>query len=155
MQSLGRRYVRYVNDRYHRTGTLWEGRYKACPVESDGYFLQCLRYIELNPVRAGMVVAPDHHPWSSFHRNALGKSDPLVRPHPSWLALADSETARCKAYRKFIMDEIDDTEIDAIRSHLQRQHAFGSARFRTAIEAQLGRRAGPEKIGRPRKAQSS
>jgi putative transposase len=70
MRALGRRYVRYVNDTYHRTGTLWQGRYKACPVDSDAYLLQCYRYIELNPVRAAMVADPGEYPWFSFHANA-------------------------------------------------------------------------------------
>ena len=81
MQVLGRRYVRYVNDRHHRTGTLWEGRYEACMVDSERYLLSCYRTIELNPVRARMVTAPDDYAWSSFGSNGMGKTDPLVRPH--------------------------------------------------------------------------
>jgi putative transposase len=78
MQSLGRRYVRHVNTRYRRTGTLWEGRYRAAPIDSDAWFLACSRYIELNPVRAGMVAAPACYPWSSYHASAAGMSDVLV-----------------------------------------------------------------------------
>lgn len=151
MQALGRRYVRYFNDRHHRTGTLWEGRYKACLVDTERYLLGCYRYIELNPVRARMVAAPGDYPWSSFGANALGKNVPLVHPHASYLALGRSPDMRCDAYRNWVMQSIDRAEVDAIRLHLQRQHAYGSDRFRAAIEAQLGRRAGPAKIGRPRK----
>ena len=153
MQALGRRYVRYVNDRYHRTGTLWEGRYKACPVAGEAYLLRCHRYIELNPVRAAMTADPADYAWSSFKHNALGQPDPLVRSHPSYLALAPTTDARCSAYRALVMENIDAADTDAIRQHLQRQHAFGPDRFRAAIEAQLGRRAGPAKIGRPRNPQ--
>jgi len=152
MQALGRRYVRYVNDRYDRTGTLWEGRYKACLVDSAAYLLSCYRYIELNPVRAAMVADPANHAWSSFHANALGIHDPLVQPHPSYQALGADIDERRAAYRSLVMASVDDEEIEAIRTHLQRQHAFGSPRFRDAIESQLGRPTGPAKIGRPRKA---
>lgn len=81
MQDLGRRYVRYINERYHRTGTPWEGRYKSCPVADDRYLLQCQRYIELNPVRARMVGDPADYRWSSHRHTAFGEPDPLVQPH--------------------------------------------------------------------------
>lgn len=154
MQSLGRRYVRYVNDRYHRTGTLWEGRYKSCLVDKDTYLLHCHRYIELNPVRAHMAVDAGDYEWSSYHRNALGKSDQLIRPHATYNALGTRVDIRCMAYRKLVEQSMDAKELDTIREHLQRQHALGSNRFRTAIETMLNRRAGPAKIGRPRKLQN-
>jgi putative transposase len=152
MQALGRRYVRYVNDRYHRTGTLWEGRYKACPVESETYLLRCHRYIELNPVRAAMVAAPGAYPWSSYPANALGAHDAVLHPHPAYWALGADATARQCAYRALVADALSTDDLDLIRLRLQRQHALGSDRFRDFIEAQLSRRAGPAKIGRPRKA---
>jgi len=151
MQTLGRRYVRYINDRHRRTGTLWEGRFKSCPVASGLHLLRCYRYIELNPVRAAMVAEPSQYEWSSFHANALGKHDPLVRGHADYLALAVEQNERCAQYRKLVMDAIDSSETDAIRRHLQSQHAYGPKRFCAAIEAQLGRRVGPAKIGRPSK----
>jgi putative transposase len=152
MQSLGRRYVRYVNDRRHRTGTLWEGRYKACLVDHETYLLQCYRYIELNPVRARMVVDPGDYRWSSYRANANGAPDPLTRPHPAYLALGEHAAARQARYRILVSQAIPDDDLAAIRLNLQRQHALGSDRFRALIEAQLGRRAGPATIGRPRKA---
>ena len=145
--------VQRGNDRYHRTVTLWEGRYKACPVAGEAYLLRCHRYIELNPVRVAMTADPADYAWSSFKRNALGQPDPLVRSHPSYLALAPTTDARCSVYRALVIADIEAAETDAIRQHLQRQHAFGPDRFRAAIEAQLGRRAGPAKIGRPRNPQ--
>jgi putative transposase len=90
MQSLGRRYVRYVNDRHHRTGTLWEGRYKACLVGTARYLLRCYRYIELNPVRAAMVEQPGDYRWSSYGSNASGVFDPLVRSHSAYVALGQA-----------------------------------------------------------------
>ena len=151
MQSLGRRYVRYINDRYHRTGTLWEGRYKACLIDTDSYLLRCYRYIERNPVRAGMVATPGDYRWSSFAANAYGRPDPLVRPHQEYLALARDPDERRSAYRALFDQPTDTGEIETIRLTLQRQHALGSAHFRNLIETQLARRAGPAKIGRPRK----
>lgn len=151
MQALGRRYVRYVNDRHHRTGTLWEGRYKACLVGTDRYLLRCYRYIELNPVRAAIVKQPADYRWSIYASNASGAFDPLVRPHSAYVALGITPERRRTAYREFVVQATAETELDEIRLHLQRQYAFGPNRFRDAIEAQLGRRAGPAKIGRPAK----
>lgn len=153
MQALGRRYVRYVNDRYRRTGTLWEGRYKSSLVDRDTYLLRCYRYIELNPVRARMCADPADYPWSSHAANAFGRDDVVVHPHPNYRALGATKEERCAAYRAIAMETLADEDIEAIRLHLQRQHALGSDRFRAAIEAQLARPAGPLKIGRPRKAQ--
>lgn len=155
MQSLGRRYVRYVNDRYRRTGTLWEGRYKSSPVDRETYLLHCYRYIELNPVRARMITDPRHYPWSSHACNAFGRDDPLIQPHAGYLALGATREQRCAAYRTLAMETLAQDDIDAIRTHLQRQHALGPDRFRLAIEAQLSRRAGPAKIGRPHKRNKS
>jgi putative transposase len=140
MQSLGRRYVRYVNDRYHRTGTLWEGRYKASLVDSDSYLLCCYRYIELNPLRARMVIAPGDYRWSSYGANAFGAPDPVIRAHPNYLALGEDAAMRRAAYRSLVEGAIPEQDLLAIRSHLQRQHALGTDRFRAAIEAQSGRR---------------
>lgn len=153
MQSLGRRYVRYVNDRYRRTGTLWEGRFKSSLIDTDGYLLQCHRYIELNPVRAGMVEDPGHYAWSSHGRNAFGRHNPLLHSHPLYLALGSTNATRCAAYRDWVMQPISASETEAIRINLQSQYALGNERFRLAIEKQLARRAGPAKIGRPRKAE--
>jgi len=151
MQALGRRYVRYINDRYRRTGTLWEGRYKACPVESDDHLLRCYRYIELNPVRAAMVETAANYRWSSHPANALGQSDPLLSPHSRYLALGLDEASRLDAYRSWVAGAVSAEEVELIRLRLQRQHALGTDRFRTMIEDQLKRHAGPAKIGRPKK----
>ncbi len=151
MQSLGRRYVRYINDQYRRTGTLWEGRYKSCPVQDETYLLRCYRYIELNPVRAGMAADPADYQWSSHRCNGLSQADALVQPHPRYTAMA-TDDMRPAIYRRFVLDAIDPDETAAIRLNLQRQHALGNDRFRAAIERQLGRRAGPAaRTGRPKK----
>lgn len=151
MQAVGRRYVRYVNDGLGRTGTLWEGRYKSCLVDSEQYVLACYRYIELNPVRAGMVGAPDEYRWSSHAANGHGRHDPLVSGHPVYLRLAIDEAERCRGYRDLIAQGIGDDDLKVIRLYVQRQRALGPDRFQLAIERQLGRRAGLGRPGRPRK----
>ena len=90
-QYLGRHYVMYVNYTYGRTGTLWEGRYKASLIQEEAYLLACYRYVELNPVRAEMVNGPSQYRWSSYHHNALGKKDPIVTPHRLYNALSRSD----------------------------------------------------------------
>lgn len=152
MQALGRRYVRYVNDHYGRTGTLWEGRYKACLVGDDRYLLQCHRYIELNPVRAKMVADPVDYAWSSHRCHALGVPDPLLTPHPALTSLGHTPEERWRNYRELVMQAVDPEETEAIRRYVRHQRIYGPDRFRQAIERQLGRRVGPKKVGRPKKA---
>lgn len=155
MQALGRRYVRYVNTRYRRTGTLWEGRYKACLVHGEAYVLRCYRYIENNPVRATMVAHPESYPWSSHAHNALGRADPLIHPHPIYTALGATSEARQRAYKALVAETLTDDDTAAIRDHLQQQHPLGSERFRAAIEATLKRRVGPGRPGRPPRTSST
>lgn len=139
MQTLGRNYVSAVNTRYQRTGTLWEGRYKSCLVDSETYLLTCHRYIEMNPVRAGMVGCPRDYRWSSHLANATGAADPLLTPHPSYLALGAEPTTRQHVYRLLFDDALDDERAAEIRAYLQQQRALGSRRFQADIEEMLGR----------------
>ncbi len=118
LQSLGRRYVRYINDRYHRSGTLREGRHKACPVDRGDYVMHCHRHIELNPLRAAMVANPHQYCWSSHHALAYGDVDPLVHPHPTYLALDTNPATRESACRKMAMATVNLDDIDVIRRHL-------------------------------------
>lgn len=150
MQSLGRDYVRHVNLTQGRCGTLWQGRYFSCPVDSDRYLLACHRYIELNPVRAGMVAAAEDYRWSSCASNALGEPDPLLKPHDVLEQLAPDPIARRAAYRRFLHEAIPDEEIAAIRLHANQQRALGSEEFRARMEAVLQRPVGIGRAGRPR-----
>lgn len=149
MQALGRGYVRYINDRYCRTGILWEGRYRSCPILEDACLLRCQRYIELNPLRAGMVEDPARYRWSSHRSNTSPPDDPLLLPHRAWLALGPDPQTRHRAWRALVMERVDAAETDAIRLHLR---LHGPDRSRKSIEAQLDRTVGPGKTGRPRKA---
>lgn len=151
MQSLGRRYVRYINDRHGRTGTLWEGRFRACLIESEHYLLLCQRYIELNPIRAAVVADPGEYPWSSYRSNALGAQDALLRSHAVYDALGPDAAARRDVYRRWIAQAMAEDDLAAIRIYLQRQHALGTDRFQQHVSAILGRRAEPGRNGRPRK----
>ena len=151
MQRLGRRYVACFNARYRRTGTLWEGRFKASLVDTRRYLLTCCRYIELNPVRAAMVADPADYRWSSFHCNALGQPDPLITPHAAYLALAATSDARRAAYCALFDHAISDEAMADIRAHVQQQKALGDSRFQAEIEAMLDRKVVIRPRGRPRK----
>ena len=150
MQSVGRRYVQRFNLARKRTGTLWEGRYRGTLVDSERYFLTCMRYIELNPVRAGMVTRPGDYRWSSYRANALGISDALVIPHLIYRELGDSKEARESAYRQLIRQPLLTGDVEAIRQSTNRAWALGSDQFRARIEAASGRRAAPLLHRRPR-----
>jgi putative transposase len=108
MRDLLRCYSAYFNRRYRRTGTLWERPFRSCLVDSGEYVLACYRYVELNPVRAGMVAAPAAHPWSSYRGNAGATADPLLTPHVEYVALSERETSRAPMYRA-LMGTSDDT----------------------------------------------
>ena len=151
LQSLGRRYVQYFNYTYGRTGTLWEGRYKATLIDSDRYFLTCMRYIELNPVRAGMVKHPGDYAWSSYAANAWGADNALVTPHPTYRQLGLWHADRQSAYRQLFRAEISVNELEGIRQATNTGWVLGNDRFREKIEYLSGRRSSPKPRGRPRK----
>jgi putative transposase len=104
MQDIGRKYVRYINHSYRRTGTLWEGRYKASLVDSEAYLLTCMRDIELNPVRACMVSHPGEYRWSSYGCNAAGNLEALIQPHPVYQAIDADEERRFYGYSGTVQD---------------------------------------------------
>ncbi len=152
MQSLGRRYVGHVNRAHGRSGTLWEGRYKTTILDSDAYLLACYRYIEENPVRAGLVRRPAEYEWSSYRHNAEGRPDPLVREHDVYRALGMTDNERQAAYSRLFADRLDDAVLHTLRDATQRGWVPGSEHFRREVEAALGRPAGPPRRGRPPKA---
>ena len=151
MQSLGRRYVRYMNATYRRTGTLWEGRYRAAPIDSETYFLACCRYIELNPVRAGMSAHPRDYRWSSYKAHASGAADALLTDHPLYRALGKSMAERQAAYRALFRAALDEAFLKALRTATQGGWALGGERFQRQIAKAAGRRAAPLPKGRPAK----
>ena len=150
MQDLGRNYVRYINYVYKRTGTLWEGRYKSGLVDSEKYLLTCMRYIELNPVRAGMVQHPGDYAWSSYSCNAFGKPDSLDTEHPLYIELGSEEDQRQYAYRKLFSCSLDPDEIHSIRESLNKELVLGRVDLKRKIEQMTKRQTMPAQMGRPR-----
>lgn len=133
MQCLGRRYVRYFNDRNRRTGTLWEGRFKSTIVDNDAYFFTLTRYIELNPVRAAMAACPAEYQWSSFHANALGKADALLTFHSLYLELGRSGAERQARYRAMFDAPLGEDILDDLREATNKGWALGSEHFKSEI----------------------
>ena len=150
MHSLGTYYVHYVNRHYERTGTLWEGRYKDCLIDTDSYFLTVSRYIELNPVRAGICQNPAQYLWSSFRRLAAGTPDNLVRPHPLYVALGATDRDRQARYAGLFQGEIPETTLRSIRDGCNKSCVLGDSQFKQRIEGQLGRALPPFQVGRPK-----
>jgi len=152
MQSLGRRYVLYFNKTYERSGTLWEGRYRSTLVDSDTYLLRVYRYIELNPVRAGMVEHPAEYPWSSFAFNAVGWTDELVTPHEGYAALGESLEQRQDAYRSLFEEVVPESDVQQITEATNQSKLLGSERFMRDFERRTGRPASPHPKGGDRKS---
>jgi putative transposase len=154
MHTFGRNYATYFNRRHARTGTLWEGRYKSCLVDSERYALACHRYIELNPVRAGLVQSPAEYPWSSFPANALGRSNPLLAPHPVFAALAADPRVRALAYRALFDLPLGDEVVDEIRLYTQQQRVLGTSHFQACVEARVQRCCEARPAHRPSRART-
>jgi putative transposase len=149
MQYLGRYYVRQFNFRHQRSGTLYEGRFKSSIVQSREYLLACQRYIELNPVRAGIVRDPADYAWSSYRAHAFGQSVGLWQPHPEYLALGETPAERRSVYRQFFEQELSARVLSDIRDALNSGLVLGNARFTAEVEKLTGqpqrrRKRGPK-----------
>ena len=142
MQSLGRRFVQCVNIRYGRTGTLWEGRHKGSAVDSERYFLTCMRYIELNPVRAGIVGHPAGYRWSSYRANAMSGTDALITPHDVYLSMGCDPADRLAAYHRLFEQHIHNDDLERIRKAIQFCMPLGDQQFERRIEVLLGKSPG-------------
>jgi putative transposase len=151
MSRLGQRYVPAFNRKHGRTGTLWEGRFKSCLVDSGRYLLTVHRYIELNPVRAAMAAQAEDYRWSSVHASLGIAADRVVSHHPAYLAMGADAMQRGKAYREWLRHGIGEDDLDAIRLHVQQERALGNPRFQRLVEKTLNRPAGVRPRGRPRK----
>ena len=155
MQMLGRYYVQYFNYQYSRTGTLWEGRYKATVIDSEQYLLICSRYIELNPVRAGMVEYPADYPWSSYHFNALGISNPLIKEHCIYNALGTDAARRQSAYKALFEYQVPDKTVEEIRVATNKAWVLGNERFLQQIEDLSQRQVQPKLRGGDRRSKKA
>ena len=148
MRNLGQRYVQYFNRRHDRTGTLWEGRFRSCVTESRRYVLACYRYIEMNPVRAGMVNGPASYPWSSYPANAGHRLQEMLVPHQEYLALGLEKQARYAAYRELFNDGLPQELLNSIRGSTNGGYPLGSPAFVESVEHATGRPSQPRKAGR-------
>ena len=153
IQTLGRYYVQYFNYTYGRTGTLWEGRYKASLVDTEHYLLTCYRYIELNPVRAQMVEHPVDYPWSSYRHNALGQTNLMITPHEKYQGLGRDSEQRQAAYRALFKAHISERQLEEIRDTANKEWVLGSEYFKEKISQKLRRRVTPLARGGDRKSE--
>lgn len=154
-QSVGRKYVQYFNYTYKRSGTLWEGRYRATVVDSEQYLLTLMRYIELNPVRADMAAHPRDYSWSSYAFNAQGETGAnadWLTPHKEYQRLGRSAADRQSAYRQLFRAAVSNDALKEIRECTHKGWALGSERFKEQIERLTLRRTVSKGVGRPRKA---
>lgn len=153
LQMLGRYYVQFFNHCYQRTGTLWEGRYKATLIDTEAYLLTCMRYIELNPVRAGMVAHASEYSWSSYAYNALGQTDNLISPHPEYRRLGQTDEACRSAYQQLFEYPVSEESINAIREATNKAWVLGNDRFKQSIQEKLKRRVEPAAKGGDRRSE--
>lgn len=154
MQYVGRYYVHYFNRRYDRTGTLWEGRYRATLLDPEIYLLPCSRYLELNAVRAGFVDDPADYGWSSYACNALGTNDKLVVPHAEYRRLGQSLKARQAAYRKGFDQPLAEDLLSKMRTATNKAWVLGDEAFIRDMEGKLNRRANPRPRGGDRRSEA-
>lgn len=150
MQSVGTRYSKYFNWRYGRTGALWEGRYRATLIDSEAYLLTCYRYIELNPVRAGMVSDPGDYRWSSYRWHAYGVPDPLISDHRLYIELSGRGTDRRARYCELVREAIPESDLRSIRDSTHHAWVLGQDSFKSTVERALGRRVERLPLGRPK-----
>ena len=155
MQAVGRRYVRYFNQRQGRTGTLWEGRYKSTLIQAERHLLACMAYIDLNPVRAGIALEPGDYPWSS-HGHYVGlRNDRLVSPHPIYWELGNTPFARDAAYADLVRAGISVQQQRALTDSALRGWALGEADYVADLQRRTQRRVSKTRAGRPPAAKSS
>lgn len=150
MQRLGTWYAGWFNHRHGRTGALWEGRFMSSPVDSDAYLLACMRYIERNPVRAGMVQQAEEYPWSSVRHHLGLRVDPLLTDHALFWALGNTPFEREASYRRLLSD-VPSEEAARLRQTLGRGHPLGDSGFIERLGREAGRSLSPRPRGRPRK----
>lgn len=152
MHRLGQCYVQAFNLKHRRCGALWQSRFKSCLVQSEEYLLNVMRYIELNPVRAAMSQRPEDYRWSSVHTHLARANDPLITPHPLYLALGQNPVERASQYRAWLDAGIAPEELLQLRTYAQQERALGNERFQRMVEITLGRPAAARPRGRPRQS---
>lgn len=150
LQALGRSYVRVFNKRQGRTGTLWEGRYKSTLIQAERYLLACMVYIDLNPVRAGLVADPADYPWGSYGHYTGRRPDKLLTPHPLYWELGNTPFAREQAYADLVAAGIGSQQQQALTEATFRGWALGEPDYVADLQRRTERRVTKGKAGRPR-----
>jgi putative transposase len=150
MQAVGRRYVRNYNLRYARTGTLWEGRYRSTLIQAERYLLACMVYLDLNPVRAGMVADPGDYPWSSYQHYIGRRHDKLVTPHPLYWELGNTPFSRDQAYLELVRAGISRQQEQALTDSALRGWALGEPDYVADLQRRTERRLARAQAGRPK-----
>lgn len=151
MQYQGRRYVPYVNAAYGKTGTIWQGRYKASLIDPETYLINCMLYIENLPVLNGLSKSPGPYKWSSYKFNAQGKKNPLITPQAAYLNLASNDKTRREKYSALIKAGLTDEVVSTIQDAWQTGTPLGSEKFSKMVERRLKINVGHARRGRPRK----
>lgn len=151
MQWIGRHYVPWFNRKYHRSGTLWQGRYRTTVVDAEHYLMLCSRYIELNPVRSGMVANAADYPWSSYAHHIGLKLDPLITDHPVYWALGNTPFQREATYRNQADQGLTQDQVKTLSDATLKGWALGTEQFQAMLEKQADRRVKPARRGRPAK----
>ena len=152
MKHVAGRQTRHVNNIEERSGSLWEGRFKSSIISTTEYLASCCRYVELNPLRTGMVTAPGEYKWSSFNRKAKGKKDPVVDFSANYMSLGKNARERQKAYSKYVSETVPEYELKLIREAIQRGQVTGGDKFRQEVSKKLGIPISNRGPGRPRKS---
>jgi len=152
MQYIGRHYVPFINQKYGSSGSIWDGRFKASLINSEQYLLICMRYIELNPVRASVTRVPSEYPWSSYHANALGEHDSRITPHPIYMRLGKTDDERLNVYRHLFETQLYVDDLASIRGAWQTGTPLGDDVFKQKIELKLKCKVGQDRRGRPKRA---
>ena len=155
MQAVGRRYVRYFNDSQNRSGTLWEGRYRSAVIQADRHMLACMAYIDLNPVRAGMVAEATDYPWSSHGHYTGARMDRLITPHPLYWTLGNTPFAREASYAEMVRAGVATPIRDALTKSALGGWALGEADFVADLQKRTERRVAKSRAGRPVQQASS
>ncbi len=149
MKRLSGRQTRYVNRLKSRSGTLWESRYKSSSIQTDQYLLACIRYIELNPVRAQLVAQADEYPWSSYNARINGQGQFAPDLDACYLALGENQTERSLCYQAYVKAAIPEGEWGFIQEAVDRGQLTGNSRYIEEVEKITGRRIEHRRPGRP------
>lgn len=150
IKLIGAKYVRYINKTNNRSGTLWQGRFKCSLIEQELHFINCLRYIEMNPVRSGIVKFPEQYRWSSYRFRAMGEKNPVLDFDPWYISLSDNPSDRQARYRHYFADTLPDSTLKLFREMTNRNGIVGGANFKVQIEHSVHREIIVRPAGRPR-----